>query len=171
MPLERTVASCFLCRVSRAPASLGVRVACIALAGTVGAMGMLGHRRGGAVELFAAGGRVLAGGAGTGLAATVGVMVHAAWMLLWAVVFVAIARHHRGRRSSLEAAAVSVVALASAIVLPATLAGPVATLSIGARVVVHIVLALSLMLGMRLAPLGDVRPMQRVSTSEERWPA
>ena len=132
-------------------------------------MGMLGHRRGGVVELFAAGGRLIMGGAGPALASIVGLLVHGAWMMLWAIIFVAIARHHRGRRTSLEAAAVAAVALAAAIALPAMLVGPVATLTIAARAVVHIVLAVSLMLGMRLAPLGDVRPMQRVNTSEERW--
>src|SRR5688500_12696801 len=167
--LEGLLASCFLCRVSRASGSLRVRIACIALAGTVGAMGMLGYRRGGAVELFAAGGHLLFTRAAPVLASVIGVVIHGLWMLLWAVILVALARHHGFFRASLEAAAIAAVAFAAALTLPSSLIGPVATLTIGERALVHVVLGISLMLGMRLAPLGDAGTPRRVSPSEERW--
>ena len=146
-----------------------MRIACIALAGTIGAMGMLGYRRGGAIELFAAGGHLLFSRAAPILASTIGVVIHGAWMLLWAVLLVALARHHGGLRASLEAAAIAAVAFAAALALPSSLIGPVATLTIRERALVHVVLAVSLMLGMRLAPLGDVRATQRVDTNDDRW--
>jgi hypothetical protein len=146
-----------------------VRIACIALAGTVGAMGMLGYRRGGAVELFAAGGHLVFSRAAPLVASVIGVVIHGAWMLLWAIILVALARHHRGMRVSVEAVAIAAVAFAAALALPSSMIGPVATLTIGERAVVHVVLAISLMLGMRLAPLGDAGAPQRVSTIDDHW--
>lgn len=132
-------------------------------------MGMLGYRRGGAVELFAAGGHLVFSRAAPILASVIGVLIHGAWMLLWAVILVAFARHHGGLRATLEAAAVAIVAFAAALALPSSLIGPVATLTIGERVLVHVVLGISLILGMRLAPLGDVGSQRRVSTGDDRW--
>ena len=146
-----------------------MRIACIALAGTIGAMGMLGHRRGGAIELFAAGGHLLVSRAAPIVASAIGIVIHGVWMLLWAIVLVALARHHGGLRASLATLVVAAVAFAAAIALPSSLIGPVATLTIGERALVHVVLALSLMLGMRLAPLGDAGATQRVSTVDDRW--
>jgi hypothetical protein len=131
-----------------------VQVACIALAGTVGAMGTLGHRRGGALELFGAAGHLLVARAPLILATIAGIVIHSLWMLLWASVLLALSRNHRGLRSSLEVAAVAVLAFAASLVLPAALVGPVATLTPGERALVHLVLGVSLVIGMRLAFRG-----------------
>ena len=132
-------------------------------------MGMLGHRRGGAVELFAAGGHLIASGAAPIVALVIGVAVHGGWMLLWSLLTVAIVRHHGMLRAAVAAIVVGALALAAALTLPSLLIGPLATLTVGERALVHVVLTLSLMLGMRLAPPGDVQTTQRVRTSEERW--
>ena len=132
-------------------------------------MGMLGHRRGGAIELFAAGGHLVFSRAAPILASVIGVVIHGAWMLLWAVILVALARHHRGLRMSIEAVAVAVVALAAALALPSSLIGPVATLTVRERVLVHVVLGISLMLGMRLAFPDDAGDERRVSAVDDRW--
>jgi hypothetical protein len=131
-----------------------VQIACIALAGTVGAMGTLGHRRAGALELFGAAGHLLVASAPLIVAAIAGVVVHALWMLLWASVLLALSRKHRGLRLSLEVAAVAAIAFAVSLVLPAVVVGPVATLAVGERALVHLVLGVSLYLGMRLAFRG-----------------
>lgn len=132
-------------------------------------MGMLGHRRGGAIELFAAGGHLVFSRAAPILASVIGVVIHGAWMLLWAVILVALARHHRGLRMSIEAVAVAVVALSAALALPSSLIGPVATLTVRERVLVHVVLGISLMLGMRLALPDDAGDERRVSAVDDRW--
>ena len=132
-------------------------------------MGMLGHRRGGAVELFAAGGHLVISGAAPVVASLIGLVIHGVWMLLWSLVVVAIARHRGALWPLLAATAVGAVAFLATLIVPSSFIGPVATLTTGERALVHVVLAVSLMIGMRLAPGGDVRSTQRVSTSEERW--
>ena len=146
-----------------------MRIACIALAGTLGAMGMLGHRRGGAVELLAAGGHLLISRAPPALASLAGIVIHALWMALWAHALVTVARHHRGPRATLEAMGIAAAAFGAAVALPAVVVGPVATLTIGERALVHIVLALSLVIGIRVIPAGDVRAIRRVTTGDEAW--
>ena len=132
-------------------------------------MGMLGHRRGGAIELFAAGGHLVFSGAAPILASAIGMLIHGVWMLLWAAILVALARHHRGLRMSFEALAVAAIAFAAALALPSSLIGPVATLTIRERVVVHVVLGISLMLGMRLAFPGDPANERQVGAVDDRW--
>ena len=107
------------------------------------------------MELFAAGGHLLAPRVPVAIAWLVGIVIHAAWMLHWAVSMVALARHDRGIRASVEGTVVATVAFAVSVVLPGAVLGPVATLTIGERALVHVVLALSLILGIRLAFAGD----------------
>ncbi len=132
-------------------------------------MGMLGYRRGGVIELFAAGGQLVFDSAAPIVASVIGVVIHGAWMLLWSLLLVAIARHHRALRMSIEAAAVAIVAFVAALTLPSSLVGPVATLTIGERALVHIVLGISLMLGMRLAFNGMADDRRHVSAVDDRW--
>jgi len=153
--------------VPREPGGPGVRIACIGLAGTLGALGMLGHRRGGAIELLATGGHLLIPHAPSAVAALTGLLIHALWMVVWGYALVALTRQRRGLRASLAALVVAAAAFGTAVVVPAMLLGPVASLTTGERVLVHIVLALSLIIGTRLAFAGDARVVRRVSTGDE----
>ena len=158
-------AVCFV-RVSRAVISLGVRIACVALAGTVGAMGMLGYRRGGVTEMFAAGGLLLAPGASRSLALLIGLAIHIVWIGVWSVVFAAFMQRDRRLRASIAAVIVAMLAFGAAIVAPAGIASPLATLPASERAVVHVVLAISFVIGMRLALTGDGPGVRRVSNDE-----
>ena len=146
-------AVCFV-PVPRAVISLGMRIACVALAGTVGAMGMLGYRRGGVTEMFAAGGQLLAPGVSRSLALVVGLAIHVVWIGAWSVALAAFMQRDRRLRASIAAVVVATLAFGAAIVAPAGIAGPLATLPPTERAVVHVVLALSFVIGMRLAPEG-----------------
>ena len=156
---------CFV-RVSRAAMSLGVRVACVALAGTVGAMGMLVYRRGGITEMFAAGGHLLAPGASRSLALLGGLGIHVVWMAVWSVVFAALVQRDRRLRASIAAVVIAALAFGASIVAPAGIGGPLATLPPIERAVVHVVLAISFVIGMRLASTGDGPGVRRVSNGE-----
>jgi len=144
---------CFV-RVSTAPASLGVRVICIALAGTLGAIGTLGYRRGGMTEPFAASGGALVPGAAPATAILLGLAIHLAWIVLWSVLLAALVQRKRGPRAALLAVAVAGLAFVAAMIVDGSIGGPMATLPIAARALVHVVLAISFVLGMRLAPRG-----------------
>ena len=144
---------CFV-RVSTAPLSLGVRLTCIALAGTVGAIGMLSHRRGGVTDPFAASGAALTTGLSPAAATLLGLAIHVGWMALWSVLLAALVQRVRGPSASLVAIAVAALAFVVSLVVAAAIAGPVATLPTAARILVHVVLAISFVLGMRLAPRG-----------------
>src|SRR5688500_15073934 len=89
-------AVCFV-PVQRPLARLGAWIASVAVAGTVGALGMLGYRRDGIGALFAAGGESLAPAASPGGAALVGLVIHVAWVAAWSALFAAFMQ--RGRRS------------------------------------------------------------------------
>ena len=131
-----------------------MRIICIALAGTVGAIGTLGHRRGGATEPFAASGFALApGGSDTG-AVLLGFAVHVAWIVLWSVVLAALVQRLRSPGASILSVAVAAMAFMVSLVVVVPIGGPVATLPAAARALVHVVLAISFVLGMRLAPRG-----------------
>ena len=117
-------------------------------------MGMLGHRRAGALELFGAAGHLLVARAPLILATIAGIVIHALWMLLWAGILLALPQGHRGLRSALGAAVVAAIAFVASVMLPAAIVGPVATLAVGERALVHIVLGVSLVIGMRLAFRG-----------------
>ena len=152
--LSRSVSSVCFVPVSTALLSLGVRIICIALAGTVGAIGTLGHRRGGVTEPFAASGFALAPGLSQAGAVILGLVVHIAWIVVWSAMLAALVQRVRSPRASLMAVAVAALAFIVSLVVAATIAGPMATLPMAARVLVHVVLAISFVLGMRLAPLG-----------------
>ena len=144
---------CFV-RVPPARMSLGVRLACVALAGTVGAMGMLGHRRGGVTAMFAEGGHLLAPALSPPVAVLGGLVIHMAWVAAWSVLFAALMQRHRRPRASVAAIVVAALALGATFIVPLAVAGPLATLPAIERMLVHVVLAISLVMGMRLAPLG-----------------
>lgn len=134
--------------------SLGVRIACVALAGTIGAMGMLGHRRGGIAELFAAGGHLLTPGVSRSAAVLGGLVIHVVWMAAWSVLFAAFVQRDRRPHASIAAVVVAALAFGASIVTPVALGGPLATLPPTERAVVYVVLAISFVIGMRLAPQG-----------------
>jgi hypothetical protein len=146
-------AVCFV-PVPTARMSHGVRIACIALAGTVGALGMLGHRRGGITELFAAAGRLVTPGAPESAAVLLGLAIHVIWIALWSALLAAFTQPDRRSRTSIAAVIVAALALAASLVVSAVVVGPLGTLSLAARTVAHVVLAVSFIIGMRLAPQG-----------------
>jgi hypothetical protein len=131
-----------------------VRIACVALAGTIGAVGMLGHRRGGVTELLAAGGHALIPAAPQIGAVMVGTAILALWLLMWSAMTAAAMQRTRGQYAAVIALLVAAVALAASLVVPDAIGGPTGTLTTAERTLVHGVLAVSLLLGMRLAPPG-----------------
>ena len=145
---------CFVA-VQRPRTSLAVRMTCIAVAGTLGAMGLLGHRRSGAAALFGDGGRQLAPDASAWGAAFAGFVIHVVWIAVWSALFAALMQRGRRPGASIPALLVAALALGASFVLPDGLVGPVATLATPERTLVHLVLAVSFALGMRLAPVGD----------------
>jgi len=140
---------CFV-RVSQSSVSPGVRVACITVAATLGALVTLGARHAGVTELFAAGGHLAVSGAAVGVAALMGAVIHALWFSLWTALYAFVARAHRGLRTLGDAVLLAGVAYGCAAVAP-SLAGPVSTLMTSEKVLVHVLLALALATGMRLA--------------------
>ena len=156
---------CFV-RVPRAPISLGVRITCIALAGTIAALGMFGHRRGGITDPFAGGGHLLSPGGSPIAAIFVGIAIHVVWIAAWSMLLAAFAQRDRRGRASIGAVIVAALALGVSMIAPPSLGGPLATLEIPERVVVHVVLAIAFLLGMRLAPRGDGPAVRRVSNDE-----
>ena len=154
---------CFV-PVPRPSVSLGIRIACVAFAGTAGALAMLAQRRGGIVEMFATHGSSLAPGGSRVVAAAGGLAIHIVWVLAWSLAFAAFAQRHRRPNAALAALVTATLAFGiSSLVAPAY-GGPVAMLPIAERILVHAVLAVSLAIGMRLAPEGDGPEVQRVST-------
>jgi hypothetical protein len=115
---------------------------------------MLAWRRGGITELLASGGFLLAPGVSRIAAAMGGLVIHVVWMALWSVVFAASMQRDRRPSPSIVAIIVAAVALGVTFIAPAAAGGPLATLPPPERIVVHAVLAISLMIGMRLAPRG-----------------
>ncbi len=144
----RTV--CFV-RVPTTRIRLGLRVACIAVAATVGGLVVLGAARGGASVLFAMAGWALSPAAAGGVAAVLGAIMHALWVLSWSVVYAIVAHAHRGWRLLGDALAVAVVAAVTSPLIGPALAGPFSLVTMPERVVLHVVLALALATGMRLA--------------------
>jgi hypothetical protein len=136
-------------------ASLGLRISCVSLAGTIGALGMLGHRRGAVGGLFAASGQLLMPSANDSLGVLLGLAMHCGWILVWSFVLAAVVQRRRGSHAALIAAAVALIALGVSVITPAAIGGPMATLPIPARALVHGVMAISFVIGMRLAPGGD----------------
>lgn len=120
-------------------------------------MGMLGHRRAGATEVFAAGGQQALAMLLPLPAALAGVLIHTVWMLVWGFALAALAPVRGGRGAMLLALAVAALAFVVTLLLPAPIVGPVATLTTGERALVHVVLGISLLIGTRLARPGDAR--------------
>jgi hypothetical protein len=117
-------------------------------------MGMLALRRGGVAEFLATSGYLLAPGVSRVAAATGGLVIYAAWVAVWSVVFAALMQRDRRPNPSITAILVGVFALAASSVVPAAIGGPLATLPAPERILVHVVLTISLVIGMRLAPRG-----------------
>ena len=144
---------CFVA-VQRPRTSLAVRMTCIAVAGTLGAMGLFGHRRGGVGAMFADGGRRLAPDASPWGGAVAGLLIHVVWIAVWSALFAALMQRGRRPGASIHALLVAGLALGASFLLPDGLVGPVATLPTPERMLVHLVLGVSFALGMRLAPAG-----------------
>ena len=154
---------CFV-PVPRPSVSLGIRIACVAFAGTAGALAMLAQRRGGVVEMFATHGTSLASGGSPLAAAAVGLVIHVLWVVAWSLAFAAFVQRLRRPHAALAALVIATLAFVVSFLVAGAYGGPVAMLPIPERVLVHAVLAISLGIGMRLAPEGDGPEVQRVST-------
>ena len=131
-----------------------MRTACVAAAGTIGALGMLGHRRDGIGSLFAAGGERLAPAASHAGAVLLGLVIHVVWIAAWTALFAAFTQRERRFGASIPALIVAAIAFGVSFIVPEALGGPLATLPTPERALVHLVLAISFVLGMRLAPAG-----------------
>lgn len=106
------------------------------------------------MELFAAGGHLLVPSLSRTVAALLGALIHGAWILIWSALLAAFLRRRHGATASRPAAVLSAIALGASLLFPAAVAGPISTLTIAEAVLVHVVLALSLIIGLRLAPKG-----------------
>jgi hypothetical protein len=104
------------------------------------------------MELFAAGGHLLAPSLPRLVAALLGLMIHGIWMLIWSYLLAAFLLRPRGGAASLAAGILAAIALGASLLLPDVMAGPVSTLTLAESVLVHVVLALSLTIGTRFAP-------------------
>lgn len=126
----------------------------IAAAATTGALLAIGRRLGGVSVGLGAIGNVLVhapGGAGTTAAVVVGLVVHLVAVFLWTAVFLELWRRV-GRRDVVAALIVAIAELAlSWIVARASGAGIATVVPLGDRVLLALILALSLVAGMRFA--------------------
>jgi hypothetical protein len=152
-PLEATLGERLLCHVREPAISQSVIVGSVAAAATTGALIAMGHRVGHAAIPFAAVGAVAtpraAGGGAVGLV-FIGFVFHLAAIMVWSVVFLWLAR--RLARPVLAAAAVSAANFfASWLVAWSSGAGLASALPLGDRIAFAVVLALSLVVGMRYA--------------------
>ena len=157
--LERRRRGRFLSRVLSDRMRAGVETGVIAAAATAGALAGLGARDRAPVEAFRALGRMLLGVSASeapraqSLALVTGIVIHAATVTLWGVLFAVIAARLRGVGLFVAAAVFSLVAYAvSSGILP-----PLLRLGYGAKAfppqlaLLYSVLALALAMGMRLA--------------------
>jgi len=142
---------CFVQSIERSPV---VVLGSIAAAATTGALLAIGRRLGGAGVGLAAIGNVLVhapGGAGTTAAVLVGLIIHLVATFVWTAVFVEL-WHRVGRRDIVAALIVAIVELAlSWFVARASGAGIATVVPLGDRVLLALILALSLVVGMRFA--------------------
>ena len=143
-----------LCFVNTTVRSPIVVLGAIAAAATTGALIAIGRRLGGAGVAFAAIGNVLVhapGGASTGAAIVVGVVLHLVATFLWTAVFLALWTR-LARRDVAAALVVAVGELAlSWVTARGTGAGIATVVPLGDRVLLALILALSLVVGMRFA--------------------
>lgn len=140
-------------RVQARNVRLGVLTGAIAGAATAGALVGLGWRHGAALDPFTFAGRAMLGAVRDGVAVLAGVGLHVAWTMVWGICFTVVAAPLRGARLMLAA-----LAFATALWAVSTLALPgvspivrVAGLTITRTLFVYLVLAISLVMGMRLA--------------------
>jgi hypothetical protein len=149
---------------SRATRTVALRVGSLATASTAGALLGFGWRLGTPVRPFNAVARLLLGARADGvwgpdpLVTVAGVLLHVTVMHAWGFAYVWLARHASGWRRSLIAVAVAATALAvDLLVVERWLQAGVSGVLTGAQVVaVHLVLAVTLALGMRFAT-SDLR--------------
>jgi hypothetical protein len=130
-----------------------VRAGLVAGAASAGALIGLGVRHGAALDPFVFAGQALLRGAPVPTAAAIGVALHLGWMVVWGVCFSAVAATLRGVRLAVVAVVATVLLVKlSQLVVPslAPLTGPAAT-SRAHAVFMHVLLAASLVVGMRLA--------------------
>jgi hypothetical protein len=134
------------------PISPGVLVGSVAAAATTGALIAMGHRLGGATIPFAAIGALMFPRSPSGaLVVLAGVVLHFVTMFLWGVAFVWLTERLMRR----DAVAAAIVAagnfVASWIVAWTTTRGLSSVLSLGDRIALAVVLAGTLVVGMRFA--------------------
>jgi hypothetical protein len=142
---------CFVQSIDRSPV---VVLGSIAAAATTGALLAIGRRLGGMGVGLAAIGNVLVhspGGADTATAVVVGLLLHLVAVFLWTAVFLTL-WGAIGNRDIVAALIVAIAELAlSWIVARASGAGIATVVPLGDRVLLALILALSLVVGMRFA--------------------
>lgn len=140
-------------RVLARSVRLGALTGVIAGAATAGALIGLGWRHGAALDPFTFAGRAMLGAVRDGVAVLAGFALHVAWTMVWGACFTVVAAPLRGARLVLAGFAFAAALWAvSALALPGV--SPVvrvASLSIARTILVYLVLAVSLVAGMRLA--------------------
>jgi hypothetical protein len=140
-------------RVRHPPRSPGARIAPIVIAATVGALLTLGAPRGGVLEPFVAAGQLLIPGAARWVAVGIGALLHGAWMSAWSALYGTVVQTTHGWRPWADAAGVAAIAFGVSFLVPDALLGPIATLTTPERLFLHLLLAVALGAGMRLAPV------------------
>jgi hypothetical protein len=140
-------------RVLSRSVGIGVRTGVLAAAATAGAIVGLGLRHGDALGPFTLAGRTVVGAAPTIVAAVAGAGLHLGWMVVWGACFTLVAAALRGPKLLVAAAlfATGVWALSTYVLPGVAPAARAAGLSIPQSVFLHLLLALGLASGMRLA--------------------
>jgi hypothetical protein len=125
----------------------------LAAATTAGAIIGLGLRHGAAVDPFTLTGRPLVGAAPVLVATIAGFALHFGWMLVWGACFTLVAASLRGGRLAAAAIvfAIALWGLSNYLVPSAEPATRAAALTAPQSLFVHLLLALGLASGMRLA--------------------
>jgi hypothetical protein len=152
-PLEPPSAAVFFSPVLSRGLRLGVRTGVLAAAATAGAIIGLGLRHGAALDPFTLTGRSLVGAAPVLVATIAGLSLHVGWMLVWGACFTLVAASLRGTRLLLAAIffAIALWGLSSYLMPSAEPATRAAGLTTPQSLFVHLLLALGLASGMRLA--------------------
>ena len=159
-PLERSVGLRFVSRVPSSRVIDGVRIGAVVTAATAGVIVGIGFRHESALRPFLMSGRstfaaITGHVAPIPLATTFGFLVHAAWMVLWGICFSVIATPLRGLQRLFAAILLTVLAgvLFRSIAPGAMGAGGMAVQSDAQTLILLTVFALSLLGGIRLAPM------------------
>jgi hypothetical protein len=84
----------------------------------------------------------------------IGALLHGAWMSAWSALYGTVARTRHGWRPIRDAVGIAALAYGVALLLPDALLGPIATLTMAEQLLLHLLLAVGLGAGMRLAPVG-----------------